>query len=502
MRIAMIPLDGRPVNWQVPQRLAEIAGIDLLVPPRAMLGTLQSGAQGMQLAKWLVASATRAATPGLDAVVFSWDALIYGGLVQSRALDVEPLDPAALGSVLGQLDWSTTAGYAYVTLPRLGITVGSQDRLATHQLVREYFIEAGKAVDDPRAKERTQSIAEHLGERAVGRLWEWRERNVRIAESALRVSAQLGLRCCHVAVEDNAESGPHLDEAARLRALAAELHASGAATSFSLFDGADETASMLLAKAYAEMRELSPVDVHLMVHPPTPGADRYRGLYETHSLAEGLAFLSDKLGLKLHASEGTVRWLVVHGVQPQPDLLAADPASVFANPYLLPPEAEGRAPIFISDLCACNGANPNLVRHLVELAPSRIAGLVGFNTNFNSLATTAAWIRLGAGRGRSPAVRRLFVERLADDVVYQSLARPRLLRYLASQRLDPYDFSAANTYQLRECLGIVERSWRDWSTGPGSAVLSACAIPSTQAGEVRFSFPWMRAFEIEAHAPP
>jgi hypothetical protein len=499
MRIALIPLDSRPPNRQFPQRLADIAGVELLLPPREWLGTLQRGADTLRLAQWLreTVAGEGGAAP-CDAAVFSWDALLYGGLVQSRQLDPPAHSLAEIYAELKPIDWGRVAGYAYLTVPRLGITVASGGALATHEQVREYFIQWGKDEDDAASRKQLYQLAEGLGQRSVRALWQWRERNAALAAQALAASFELNLLRCHIAVEDNAPTGPHLREVAALRQQADAARVAGGQTRCTFFDGADECAGMLLTKAVCDLRATAPLPVQLIVHPRAPGPDRYTGLYETHPLGEGLVFLGDLLGLEYHYDAGDVRWLVVHGVQPQPDAFTDDPAKAFANPYLLPAKLEHGGPLFATDLSACNGANPHLAGRLAQLAPESLAGLVGFNTNFNALGTTAAWLRLaGAGDAAGLASQRFALERLADDVAYQSLARPAVMKYLRGQHLDAYDFQYANRYQVDEALAIVARAWRDWREGPGLGMLAACGISDSQAAAVRYSFPWMRAFEVE-----
>lgn len=505
MRIALVPLDSRPPNWQFPQRLADIAGVELLLPPRESLGTLHRAANGLALAQWLRRAAAGVdGGPGCDAVVFSWDALLYGGLVQSRQLDAPVSDLAAINAELARIDRQRVAGYAYLTVPRLGITIDSGSALATHEQVREYFILWGKDEADAASRQQLYALAAGLGERAVRALWQWRERNSRLAAAALEASFALGLLRCHVAVEDNAPTGPHLREVSALRQQAAALRQAGGATHCTDFDGADECACLLLAKAVCDLAQAPPLPVQLIVHPRVPGPDRYTGLYESRSLGEGLMLLGDLLGLEYHYDRGSVRWLVAHGVQPQPDVFAEDPRKVFANPYLLPAKLEPGGPLFATDLAACNGANPHLAAQLALLAADgALAGLVGYNTNFNALGTTAAWLRLaGAQEAHSPASRRFALERLADDLAYQSLARPSVLRYLRQQRLDAFDFQRADRYQEGEAAGLAHRAWRDWSDGPGAAVLSACGISPADAERVSFDFPWRRAFEVEVDTQP
>jgi hypothetical protein len=504
MRIALAPLDSRPPNWLFPQRLADIAGIELALPPRKWLGTLHHGADGRRLAAWLADTVTGADGRGhCDAAVFAWDALLYGGLVQSRDPERPTAGVADIARELSRVDWSATAGYAYITVPRLGITVDSNSNERQHQLVRDYFIEWGKDEEDALARQRLFELAGELGEKAVRQLWQWRERNHGLAVEALHAAVTLGLRRCHVAVEDNAPTGPHLREEALLMQASTEARQAGGVNlpHCTSFDGADECACLLLAKAVADARLLPRLRVQLLIHPVAPGPDRYVGLYESHPLGDGLTFLGNLLGFDYTYGAGAARWLVVHGVQPQPDVFASDPGRVFANPYLLPKHIESGGALHVSDLAACNGANPHLPGHLTTLAPEGLRAFVGFNTNFNTLGVSAAWLRLSAGEEASAASRRFLVERLADDAVYQSIARPKVLQYLRAQQLGPFDFAEANRYQLSEIVGLVRRAWDDWRTGLGQAALAAAGITPGQAAAVEYSFPWLRAFETEVTAP-
>jgi hypothetical protein len=175
VRIALVPLDSRPPNWQFPQRLADIAGVELAVPPRGELGTLHSGADGARLARWLADTVSGAdGGAGCDAAVFSWDALIYGGLVQSRSLDTVPVTVAELLPELGRVDWSRVRGYAYLTIPRLGISIDSAHSYVTHKAVREYFILSAQQPLSAAAESRLRALQDELGERTIRQLWSWR----------------------------------------------------------------------------------------------------------------------------------------------------------------------------------------------------------------------------------------------------------------------------------------------------------------------------------------
>jgi Protein of unknown function (DUF4127) len=76
--IALIPLDSRPATSILPVRIAAVGGLEVVAPPRELLGTAKTGANLEAIRDWLWTANPRA-------LVVSLDALAYGGLVQSRS---------------------------------------------------------------------------------------------------------------------------------------------------------------------------------------------------------------------------------------------------------------------------------------------------------------------------------------------------------------------------------------------------------------------------------
>ncbi|MCB1185671.1 DUF4127 family protein [bacterium] len=496
MKILLVPLDSRPSNTQFPLRLADIGGFELLMPSRTSLGGLHSGADGIELARFIAANAGNC-----DAVVFSWDALLYGGLIQSRQPERSFNGVEEIRSILSTVDWQKVRGYSYATLPRLGISVASSEQYATHETVREYFILAESGGNDAGADKRLAELMDELGTDSADSLLRWRRRNSGNVAEAMAAAAGLGMRHLHVAIEDNARQGPHLREERELKEHSLKLAADGTPTSFSFFDGADECACMLLAKAASELSGNKVNQLQLTVHPKVPGADQYFGLYESRSLGDGLVALGQLLHTEYVYEDAPLHWLVIHGVQPQPDYFLTPKNKYRDNPFLLPKQIVGKAPLFITDLAYCNGSNPLISQHISRMPDCWINGLVGFNTNFNSLGVSAATLKLMQLGQNNLAERRFLLERLADDVVYQSMGRAQVIRYLMKQELDVLNFSSAHMLQKQECLNIARRTWLDWIEGPGIPVLERSRISARAAHAVQFSFPWERTFEIEASAP-
>jgi hypothetical protein len=483
VRVGIIPLDSRPPNWQFPSRLADIAGVELARPPRELLGTLTRGADRAALRQWLAREAARC-----EALVLSWDALVYGGLVQSRSEDTLA-EVAELERALETIDWAKVGGYLYLTVPRLGITVTDPESHASHEAVRRYLI------DNPEHDSVNRGKSE-LSDSFIKRVFALRARNQANAEAAIRLAGRLGLRVCHAAVEDNAPTGPHIAEVDALGRLARVVRMEATAgTRFAFFDGADECASMLLARAIREEMEAPPVPVRISMYPRTPEPDDYTGLYESSNLEDGLHFAMRFVGID-HRATASAQWLICIGRQPQPDAFASSPEAVFNNPYLLPEGIDGDEPLFVSDLAACNAGNPRLVDRLAAIAAGRLQGYCGWNTNFNTLGTTAAWISLAMLPGANArASQRFLAERLADDVAYQGDARWRLTERIKEMGLDSFNFGRIDAALEDELLGILRTAWaahyERWSALLGHL---------DTASAMQFSFPWNRAFEVEACA--
>ena len=76
----LLPLDSRPVCTQLPEELAHLAGIELILPPTELMDNYRQPAHKEQLAKWL----KKQAKLGFDNYYASTDMLISGGLVASR----------------------------------------------------------------------------------------------------------------------------------------------------------------------------------------------------------------------------------------------------------------------------------------------------------------------------------------------------------------------------------------------------------------------------------
>ncbi|MDX2085688.1 MAG: DUF4127 family protein [Candidatus Melainabacteria bacterium] len=78
-RVCVIPLDARPVCYDLPQRLLRIAGIEPCLPATNLLGVLKQPAKASALKRWMKHHLMEG-----DPLVVALDTLAYGGLIPSR----------------------------------------------------------------------------------------------------------------------------------------------------------------------------------------------------------------------------------------------------------------------------------------------------------------------------------------------------------------------------------------------------------------------------------
>src|SRR6188472_2703815 len=98
-RIAMVPLDDRPVGLQSAQLAGAIADAEVIGPPRYRLGHFTAEGDADGIAEWL----DGLDLTSIDAVIVSTDMLAYGGQIASRRPSPSQEKALRRVAVLGRL---------------------------------------------------------------------------------------------------------------------------------------------------------------------------------------------------------------------------------------------------------------------------------------------------------------------------------------------------------------------------------------------------------------
>jgi hypothetical protein len=490
-RLALLPVDARPVVREQVVQLAKAGGIELVVPPVSMLGHFRQPADRDVLADWLRAQASE-----VHGFVVSLDMLIYGGLVPSRFIADSKESLLARLDVLRQLKQAFPHKPIYAFLATMRISnnnVNEEEKPYWNQYGEliwrwSYFSDeyqvTGKAKAEAQAIAASNRIPEAIREDYLAT----RARNFAVARAVLDLVDYEGINGLVLPQDDTARYGFNIAERRELEALVA---AKKIANWVRIYPGADEVAHTLVAHAANDVWVNAPLKVFVSYSDP----DSVHSLvarYEDRPVTESLA-----------AQLGVVDAVVVDDID-SADLLVAvhtqgtaqgDWAMKISLPSttgingdwlagLRAAHQSGKS-IAVLDLAYANGGDPALMQQLPAYVPfSELAAYAGWNTASNSTGSLLAQCALARGAYQRPTNREVVCLRLVEDYLYQSIWRQRIR--------DVVDESAVSAEKLH-------------------ATVAEMFIPAanTWLADHHFEYrvksiqlPWQRTFEIDIHLVP
>ncbi len=508
-RIALVPLDERPVNIDLPKGIADIAGAELVLPPAALLSDIRRPGDADAIGIWLEENAAH-----IDAIIVSIDMLAYGGLIASRTSQDELIVAANRIESLRSL---------HAKYPDLPIAAVNLVMRATNsynpQEEPDYWSDYGKEFHHLGALHHRDFLAgfDEAGDDGVGKdllalraklppkfLADFelrRLRNHQINLATLGLAAENIINPLLITADDTATHAAGSVEQVWLGQWMKVLPTGGEVL---MYPGADEVAAILVARQIAQLAgktasfavacadenglgrvakyENSPVKVAISRQIRACGA-REMPIEEAAQV------------LVIHAPEANQRDFVHDNVSFGEDDRHASARTADLIARLI---ADGRS-IALADLRYANGGDPVLVEMLIERGlASKLAAYGGWNTAGNTLgsviaAAAAAQIGGETGMRDDTAVHEMLVRRLVEDCAYQSMARPDLDRRLdadyGTRKYANPEVEAGFAAEMSEALnGFLSRL----DTGTRRTVENV-------------SFPWHRSFEInftldEAHS--
>ncbi|MBD5605147.1 MAG: DUF4127 family protein, partial [Candidatus Eremiobacteraeota bacterium] len=271
--IAFVPLDDRPVTYQLPIMLGQIAGQPLVTPPRAAIGTYLQPGDTDAIRRWLYGDATR----GASALVASSDMVVYGGLVASRVPGIGTGEGFVRLSDLANLKrdrdipfvgvFGTIMRLAPTGVPALG---AAKNYYATGETVDR--ITAYANLPDPpqtdEQKRKAAALRAAIGSPTLDAYLSARTRNRDVDQWALQMAAEGGYDRIVIGQDDAGPTGLHLKDVAALQRTARRF---GLGTRASIEPGADELGMVMLAQALARNVDWLPT-VSVIYSRPDGGA--------------------------------------------------------------------------------------------------------------------------------------------------------------------------------------------------------------------------------------
>lgn len=496
MRIGLIPLDERPVNSRYPAMIAEIAGVDLVLPPFELLSSVRQPAQSDQIAAWLLEQ-----TPTLDTLIVSIQMLGFGGLIASRITHEPSQTILSRMNVLRQIKSIRPDlpiyGFDLITRisrsnnnfeePHYWDTYGT--RLYTYSQWLDRQLQ-GQAVT-----EEIQHLRDQLPDELVQDFMARRLRNHIVNLATIEMLKDEVFDLLVLSSDDTSEYGLGSREKRWLAELVARNELGD--NRLLMYPGADEVGCVLLARAVNANSSFAP---RFAIQYAIEGDEVITAPFE-----------DGPVQITVERQVRAVGGLIVkHGDQAD-FVVAVNTPSRRKPSHLVPTDEEydhrynqlkpfiervqkwlvDGQDVIVADVAYPNSADPAFVDLLREnIALDRLAAYGAWNTAGNTIGVALAHgiaTRYSQQDAQKEAGYRFLTHRFVEDWGYQYAVRPQLQLWLQSQtvssELEPNQISAAQVFVedgLQARLDQLADLAEDW-----------CIVP----GSIRF--PWQRTFDVD-----
>lgn len=482
MKIALVPIDNRPVTYVYPQIVARIAGLEPLVPPREYLGSLNQPAKIDDIYSWL-RDTLESKKP--EALLLCLDTLLHGGLITSRRSD------ETVEQILSRLDRLIAL---QKTSPKLSILAQSsimrisdnydntEEKSYWKDYGRELFAwssELHRAESDKDSSNIAvleSKIPNNIRQDYLATRKRNHSVNLQLVEHVEKGLFQNLI----FSQDDSGQFGLNVSEKEQLKTLSKEKNLE---SSIFAYAGADEVLCTLIARFLSSKLPTPP---KALVRFSTSGTSNCPSRYEGQTIGESISNQLNAAGIA-RVNGGADFFVIVHGNEVEqgdhivlPGLEDKSRLNTGRSvKQTLEYIATSQYPCVVCDVAYANGADPMLVAELLERPDllKKLWGYGGWNTTGNTigsvLATATARFYAKASDNLDETENELkhaLFTRLMDDYAYQTQVRPQLQGKPSQEKLDK--LMAPNAKQIASALEYTP-------------------------GQVNFSFPWNRTFEVE-----
>ena len=444
MKICFIPIDNRPVCYNLAKEIARIdEEITLYIPPRKLLGDLKKNADITGLYTWLNQ------IPEVDSIVLSLDTIAYGGLIPSRR------SPEYFEDIKDRLlDFKEILStkkakiYAVSSIMRISNNNCNEEE-------KEYWSKYGKKIFEYSYEK--HKYASSLGlESPLRRIIpddilndykQTRLRNFKINKMYLEWQKEGFFETLIFSKDDCAEYGYNVMEAEQLKRMGGKV-----------ITGADEIPLSLLAKSIQGELSIYPQ----FIEPDVKLISNYEDISIEKSVKNQIEFANCKIA---DSKENADIVLIINNFKDhQGEIVMKIDTEQFSGDLNLPNKN-----YMIADVRNANGADNNFVSKLFEnFKIDNFFGYSAWNTSANTLGSLicCAKIKFLAKKYNDTAFKKVQMIRFLDDWGYQANIRQQITEPTNIKPLmKPFE------EKVSEILGLKIRN--------------------------EYTFPWNRLFEVE-----
>ena len=442
MRIAFIPIDNRPVCYNLAVDIAKIdSNIEFFIPPREYLGSLTRNADVDKIYEWFKQ------LPDLDKVIISLDTIAYGGLIPSRrSTDSEQVIKNRVLKFRQEWTKKKAKVLAFSSIMRISNNNYNEEE-------KEYWNKYGTKIFEYSYNTHKCNLGNFgspvqnlIPTNILNDYLSTRQRNFNINKMYLEWQKLGFFDELIFSKDDCAEYGFNVKEAK-------ELEKNGA----KVITGADEIPISLLSRAYD-------TDLKVKVEFTEPDSKNLISNYEDVSIENSVLNQLALANIKVVEKNQDIILIVNNFKNHQGEIVMKRPTEQFSGNIKLP-----NTPYMIADVRNANGADNNFVSKILpQINLENFYGYSAWNTSANTLGTLicAAKIKFGSKKYNEKAFKKVEMVRFLDDWAYQANIRQQIDKPCDIKvKMKPFE------EQVEKVLGIDIQN--------------------------NYTYPWNRLFEVE-----
>ena len=454
-KIVFIPIDNRPVCYQLPKQIADLESeCELVLPKRELLGNLTKQADFSALIDWLKS------LENIDIIVCCLDTVAYGGLISSRRTnDSADTIKQRINDFVDVIKKNNAEVYAFSSIMRISNNnVNEEEKLYWKDYGKKLFEYSYELHKTGMAKAEKFGIPEKILQDYL----QGRKRNFEINKYYIELANQNIFKTLVFSKDDCAKFGLNVQEAEELKKLSQNN------ADIFIKTGADEIPLSLISRALNKHK-------HIKIFPKylKPNFVDNISKYEDISVKESVESQLELCGAVVTQNEedSDMILLVNNFADEQGELVMNVDVPLFCETLELPDK-----PYFIADIMNANGSDNNFCEELLKLKYLKeFYGYAAWNTTGNTLGSviSAALTYFGAKKPNREAFDILQLTRFLDDWAYQANVRKEI---------------RDNAENLKN--GIVKQKMQSFE----EKLVKAFALKNI---DIEYKFPWNRFFETE-----
>ncbi|WP_330949507.1 DUF4127 family protein [Virgibacillus sp. MG-45] len=507
--ILLVPLDDRPANIYFPQKVGKAAGVNVITPPREIIGYYDSPGNSEEITKWLISNAEKA-----DGFVLSTSMLAYGGLIASRTGE-KTIEEAYRGiQIIKELKEKHPQKpiYVYDTIQRLAVTAINEDYAKYYDQIREWAILYDKVhnlgFEEDRA--RLEQLEAIIPVEVLEDYLRARERNHEVNKTLIEWTEDNAIDYLILAQDDAAPYGLHRAER---ELLVEKVDALNIEDKVAIFPGADEVDGVLVSRFVTKLFNETPT--YFIEYGGIHGKDWIAPFEDTtfdenvmkHIIAAGADITTTEADADIH--------LILNTPSQEGDSRSDD---INAMVNRIQELVLNNKQVAIGDVLIVNKADEDFVKTLAEKVDlTKILSYSGWNTAGNALGMTVghatsrdAFLDQKSGFGvpvykeTAKAHYEFLLHRFAKDQGYKNVVQPATNQYILDIGANPWDlgsdYDVVNQFVRSNLTTETVKWYRNFdgkSVYIGSRGRKKFYSTINGLSDVHVKLPWPRTFEAE-----